>query len=178
MRPRNRRGIHRSKTVIGAVCGFLAASGAVGQAGAPEPCPEFPIAGRGLALLMVIEPDGTLTDCKVDPKTSAAGICDPRPGFVCVFLKADARPTITAISGPLSSRVDQVFVDGKAYADGASGYPHLHLRDVIGTGPSGDTHDLVVHSTVEGAGFATTLTVATGPDRQVAVTALQIEPLD
>jgi acetyl esterase/lipase len=128
-------------------------------------CPTFPVTADGLGLTILISENGIVEECKVNPDARCGRMFDPRDGFLCISVDADARPTLTQIEGPKSQRVERVFIDGVEFSEGATGYPHLHLRDQIATGPSGSTYEIAVQASVGEGSYIARLTVMADLER-------------
>ena len=122
-------------------------------------CPALPVSADGLGLTLLISKNGNIEECDIGPDARCGRVFDPREGFLCISVDADARPTLTQIEGPESQRVDRVVIDGVEVREGAAGYPHLHLRDLIATGPSGTTYEITVQTSVQDRDYTTTLVV-------------------
>ena len=140
---------------------FIAAASPLSLRG----CPALPVSADGLGLTLTISENGAVSECKIGKDVRCGRVFDPREGFLCISVDADARPTLTQIEGPESQRVDRVVVDGVEYREGAVGYPHLHLRDVIATGPSGSPYDIVVQTSVGNRTYTTTLKITADLER-------------
>ncbi len=137
-------------------------------------CPELPQMDRGLGFSIVINEDGTTKECSIGNSLRCARIFNVNKGFLCISFEPTARPTITQIEGPSSQRVVSVIVDGVEHKEGAFGYPHLHLRDVIGTGASGRDYDVVVVTSVGQREFTTTLNVTGIPGTSIQINSIVI----
>lgn len=164
----------------------VAMAGLSGQAMAEEVdlaaagCPEvFPDPADQLALWIVLEPDGSASECIVSTTTDhrCERAFDSRAGFLAMCFNAankDLRDIGTAAEGPQSSKVEAFYIDGRL-VEPEFGYPNSHLTAPFGSGPSGSTYDVVAETVVGGTRFSARLNVTATKPNEIQLNAIKIE---
>ena len=124
-------------------------------------CTELPPPDKRLSLWIVLEEDGGASECRWGTtwRDSCADAYDPRENFLCITVSGNNRPDVTLASGPLKAPVKSLTVDG-IQAEPVTGYTYSVLYLEFGSGPSGDTWDVLVERDIGATTFTATLNVS------------------
>jgi len=140
-------------------------------------CPPFPEPAKRVGLWIVLHEDGTAEDCRIETggTTNCADAYDARPGFLCISFNGDKHPRSvnTSAEGPLGGPVDRLVVDG-VVAEPVYGYAHSRFIGEFGSGPSGDTYDVVAETVVGGTSFVIRLEVTNVGTNTIRINTLNV----
>lgn len=129
-------------------------------------CPEFPPAGRFMAIHLILDGQGQGRDCVIsaEPKNFCEQYHSFDEGFLCMGLTHNPRPDITSAETTNSQRVDRLEIDGEEVEES---YGKTILRKDLATGPSGNSYNVVVEHELFGTQYTLTVAVDAVPDGPV-----------
>lgn len=129
-------------------------------------CSTPPAADRFMSVHLILDAEGNARDCVIsaDPADHCEQYHSFDEGFLCLGLTHNPRPDITAAETANSARIDRLVIDGEEVEES---YGKTILRRDLGTGPSGETYNVVAEHRVGALNYALEVNVSAAPDGPV-----------